>query len=321
MSNHQKILGHRDLIKKELTPLIDADYVLLDVPNHPNIGDNLIWEGELQFLKSIPYKCIYSANVHNWEENKIKDAKIIIFHGGGNWGDLYRECQEHRLYITEKFKDKRIIVFPQTVWYKDKTLLPHDCEIFNSHKDIHICVRDQASLDLLANNLDEKKLHLLPDMAFFVDINPQDMTSLKSNKVLFLLRTDFEVANITLKLESNFVVKDWPTFSNNKYISFILSQINCCKILVSKKLQKNSFLKVFISPIYGLNRRNNRERYIHKGIKLFSNYDTIYTTRLHGLILGILMNKKMIIVDNKFNKCKNYYETWLRGFTNIELIK
>ena len=41
MSNRDKILSYRDLIKKKLIPLINADYVLLDVPNHPNIGDIL----------------------------------------------------------------------------------------------------------------------------------------------------------------------------------------------------------------------------------------------------------------------------------------
>ena len=39
MSNRDKILSYRDLIKKKLIPLINADYVLLDVPNHPNIGN------------------------------------------------------------------------------------------------------------------------------------------------------------------------------------------------------------------------------------------------------------------------------------------
>jgi len=53
MSNRDKILSYRDLIKKKLIPLINADYVLLDVPNHRNIGDNLIWEGELRFLENI----------------------------------------------------------------------------------------------------------------------------------------------------------------------------------------------------------------------------------------------------------------------------
>lgn len=85
--NNEKIQNLRRIISEALTPLIVGDYVLLDVPNHCNIGDNLIWEGELQYLKQqIPYKCLYSANVENWEESKIKDADIILFHGGGNWG-------------------------------------------------------------------------------------------------------------------------------------------------------------------------------------------------------------------------------------------
>ena len=60
MSNRDKILSYRDLIKKKLIPLINADYVLLDVPNHPNIGDNLIWEGELRFLEKVT---IYNLTV------------------------------------------------------------------------------------------------------------------------------------------------------------------------------------------------------------------------------------------------------------------
>ena len=41
--------------------------------------------------------------------------------------------------------------------------------------------------------------------------------------------------------------------------------------------------------------------YINVGVQLFSQYHTIYTTRLHGLILGLIMGKKVIIVDNKYN--------------------
>ena len=58
------INNQRDLIVRTLKPLINSDYALLDVPNHPNIGDNLIWAGELAFLKEhIGYKCKSSANV------------------------------------------------------------------------------------------------------------------------------------------------------------------------------------------------------------------------------------------------------------------
>ena len=99
MSNRDKILSYRDLIKKKLIPLINADYVLLDVPNHPNIGDNLIWEGELRFLENIHYKCIYSANVHNWDENKIKDAKIIMEE---EIGEICIESVKSIVYILQR---------------------------------------------------------------------------------------------------------------------------------------------------------------------------------------------------------------------------
>lgn len=317
MNNCARIEAYKELIKAELLPLIDSDYVLLDVPNHGNIGDNLIWEGELEFLKNIPYECIYSANVHNWDEAKIQDAKIILFHGGGNWGDLYRECQEHRLYITEKYKDKRIIVFPQTVWYNDMSLLVPDCNVFNKHRDIHICVRDQKSMELLSGKIDKDKLHLLPDMAFFINI---DKISVDTNKVLFLLRTDTEIDKPSYEIDQEFDVKDWPTFSNNKYLSYLQTLLLYIKTKLSKRMQRVKFLSKFVDPIYGLNRRGGRERYVAKGIRFFSNYDTIYTTRLHGLILGVLMGKKMIIVDNKYNKCKNFYDTWLHDFSDIEVL-
>ena len=318
MNNSDRILKFRELISEVLSPLIDSDYVLLDVPNHPNIGDNLIWEGELQFLKNIPYKCIYSANVHNWEEDKIKDAKVILFHGGGNWGDLYRECQEHRIYIVNKYKDKRIIIFPQTVWYNNNDLIYKDSTLLNLHKDIHICVRDNMSYDLLSKYISKEKLYLLPDMAFYVDVQIRDT---KTTKSLFMLRTDSEVDNRTYQVHTNCDIKDWPTFSNNKFILQLQAYWSWLKIILSKKLQNYKHLNFLVNPMYGLNRRCNRSRYITKGINFFSKYHTIYTTRLHGLILGVLMDKKMIIIDNKYNKCKNYYNTWLKEFDNIEVIK
>lgn len=73
--------------------------------------------------------------------------------------------------------------------------------------------------------------------------------------------------------------------------------------------------------MYGLNKRNNRQKYIRKGIDFFSQYDTVYTTRLHGLILGIIMGLKIVIVDNKYNKCLNFYNTWLTEFDDISLLK
>lgn len=315
--NHNKIESLRKAITTSLIPLIDTDYALLDVPNHGNIGDNLIWEGEVLFLqKYVNHQCRYEANLLNWEEDKIRDVKTILFHGGGNWGDLYRMCQDHRLYVINKYHDKRIIVFPQTVWYKNNTLLKQDCSVINSHPCITVCVRDRASFDILSEYIEPKKLLLLPDMAFFNEIEAPDGVS---GTVLFLNRTDTEKKELAI-IPPNAYVSDWPSYFNNKYLYYIWHLVFEFKNKLSVKLQECKLTAFIVDPAYGLNLRGGRQRYVRKGIKFFSKYETIYTTRLHGLILGVLMNKKMVIVDNKYNKCKNFYTTWLKDFKNIEIV-
>lgn len=319
MNNKERILDLQNIINKALVPLIDDDYVLLDIPNHCNIGDTLIWEGELQFLKSkVNHQCLYTACIYNWDETKIKNANIILFHGGGNFGDLYRIFQEFRLYVTSKYPYKRIIILPQTVWYNDKSLIEKDCSIFCNHPDIHICVRDKESFDLLKSYIPSSKLLLLPDMAFFMKIDKEERLS---NKILFLKRKDAEISTDNLMLPPEITeVADWPTFSNNKYVQTIKNLINEFKIKLSIILQEIPVLSNLVDSRYGLNRRDNKERYIAMAISFFNKFETIYTTRLHGLILGVIMGKKMVIVDNKYNKCLNFYRTWLKDYDDITII-
>lgn len=316
IKNQDRIRSFRHLINETLFSLINGNYVLLDVPNHGNIGDNLIWQGEVNFLKDIKFKCLYSANVLNWEESRIKDADVVLFHGGGNWGDLYRVCQDHRLYVISKYKDKRIIVFPQTAWYNDESLLSTDCRIVNEHPNIVVCLRDRNSYDLLSKYIDKDKLRLIPDMAFFVDIK---QNKAQTNRSLFLNRTDRENLD-NLSIPEGFEVSDWPTYPNSKFFYRIWYFTFFIKNRLSPKLQKCKLTSWLVDSEYGLNRRKGRERYVRKGIKFFSKYDEIYTTRLHGLILGVLMDKDIFIVDNRYNKCRNFYETWLKDFDKVHLI-
>lgn len=47
-------------IEERLLPLVDRDYVFLDLPYHPNIGDSLIAAAAFKLLKKVPYHCLYS---------------------------------------------------------------------------------------------------------------------------------------------------------------------------------------------------------------------------------------------------------------------
>lgn len=72
----------RKKISDALTPLITHDYVLLDLPYYDNIGDTLIWEGTREFLKTLPYKCLYYASKDSFHYRDLPPDTVILLSGG-----------------------------------------------------------------------------------------------------------------------------------------------------------------------------------------------------------------------------------------------
>ena len=44
----------------------------------------------------------------------------IFIHGGGNFGDLWAAHQEFRERVLERFPDRQIIQFPQSIHYNSQ---------------------------------------------------------------------------------------------------------------------------------------------------------------------------------------------------------
>ena len=84
--NTQRLDKLKQLIYDTLGSLIDNDYCLPDVPDHPNIGDQLIYEGEQDYLKRLNHKMLYVANDKYENFSQIRRNVIILLTGGGNFG-------------------------------------------------------------------------------------------------------------------------------------------------------------------------------------------------------------------------------------------
>jgi len=320
MLNSNKIQKLREKIYTTLDPMINSDYCLLDFPNYKNIGDNLIWAGELQFLSRFKYNCNYSCCLQHFDKSKIKDSDLILMQGGGNFGDLYRKIQLFRLEIVQKFPNNKIIIFPQTVYYEDLNLLKKDSEILNMHTNLTVCVRDNKSMEILKKYLFNAEIFLVPDMAFCLDFEKHLKEPNKNKKQLFFKRVDKELAPndylTKIKNNDNLEIHDWPTFERNLLLSIFYK----LESKIAKEFFKIPFLRNFIDPKTGFKNNNILNNYIHQGLELINVYDEIYTTRLHGLILAILLNKKVFLFDNTYGKNKSFYETWLTDFENVFLI-
>lgn len=311
MNFQEKINELKGQIIRKLTPYVTSDFILLDLPYHSNIGDILIWEGEESFLKNFPFKCLSrsSSDTFNFKA-KIAPTTTIFLHGGGNFGDIYPKHQNFRLEIIQKYSENPIIIFPQTISYSEEFQLKEDALIMGKHKKLIICARDQRSYDLLTKYFSNKIL-LLPDMAFCIDAGKWH-SSLKMlhNKELFLKRNDKELSskydyNFTGTAGNLFDVKDWPTKESNNLIHKILTKP------IHPRSPFKAFSNFYAYTIY-------RNYLVNKGVCFLSKYDYVFTTRLHGAILSLLLHKQFTFLDNSYGKNKGFYDTWL---TDVDGIK
>lgn len=301
-----KIYELRDVINLQLMPLIDNNYIYVDLPYHENLGDTLIWEGTLRFLKQFSYKCLYSTDKQHYKKPLIDKDVIILLHGGGNWGDLWPAHHEFRKKVITDFPDNRIIVFPQSVFYQENESLNKDIDFYNKYQNVIICVRDQNSYDILNRSL-RNKILLIPDMAFFLNI-PTCVKKVKSRKVLYARRLDKEHRNdVDLRfLPDEAEIHDWPTIEIGfKYYRKVekLSRF-------TRKMDRLFVINMtdYIVDFYWKHviRPNN----VKTAIRFVDSYSTIYSTRLHISILAILLNKDLYVLDNNYGKTMNFLNTW-----------
>jgi len=297
----------KSIIYKQLLPLINNDYVLYDVPLHNNIGDLLIWEGELSFLKNLPYKMIDTCSIDTYTHKKLSPNTIILLHGGGNFGDIWRIHQDFRLKIIQSYPNNKIIILPQTVFYENKEQLLKDVQIMSSHKNLTICTRDTISFQILTEHFSDKIL-LLPDMAFCISTTKLKKHLLPAqDKTLYLERTDKELnhQNFSIPSDNKIEVRDWPSIETMDIIQLGLR--------FSQKVPYKKIAIWYATHIY-------KPFLINKGVRFISKYKEIYTTRLHVSILSTLIEKKHYIIDNSYGKNKNFYDTWLFDLDGNQLI-
>lgn len=296
-----------ELIRTALVPLINNDYIFIDLPYYSNIGDSLIWKGTETHLASLPYNCLYRASCKTFRHIDISENVIIIMMGGGNWGDLYLIHNEFRRKIVQSYPNNKIIILPQTVYYEGARNARYDAEVFRKHKRLTIFARDKYSYWFLKLFRFGKNIRLLPDMAFCIDrdwLRTFDIPS--TGKNLLFKRLDKE------KTETNeianfgeYETSDWPLYTEPDPLKTKLNTlINEGKYREADDYAINVYLP---------------ER-VKTGIEHISKYEKVYSNRLHGAILAILLDKETYIIDNSYGKNSQYYDSWLKKSNKIHLL-
>lgn len=299
-----------------LNTYISNDYIYLDLPYYSNIGDALIWQGTENFLSTLPYRCVYRASIESYIKPDISTDTIILLQGGGNFGDIWRKHTKFLLRILSEFPDNRIILLPQTVYYKQKELMVNDAQHMALHKKFVIFVRDDRSYALVKKYF-QNEVVLFPDMAFFINKEILKKYSNEEKKnCLVLQREDMEKSIVIKKNGAD--ISDWPSMNKEFVFNKVLRFLR--KIFYYTK-KRNSLIASFVCKIYNLFAIKIYLPYLVKqGIRFISQYRVVYSTRLHGAILAALLYKDVYLSDNSYGKNHDFYKAWLQNLNNINII-
>lgn len=284
--------------------------VLLDYPNHSNVGDSAIWLGEHMVLKhaGIKISSIGDLFYDSWDDiAKSIGSRTILIHGGGNFGDLWERHQLFRERLCKTFVNNRIIQLPQSIHFKDESKRVASRDVFRSHPDVHLMMRDLRSLEI-AEEFAPKRCYLVPDAALCL---PRQIDSSRQERydLLMLFRTDGESTRVGLgkielpdglRIHSTDWLEEDIGFWHHYYMRL-------------RKIDKNKrpYLLALVDKLILDSAARLANARFQRGIDLVANARVVVTDRLHTVVLSWLCGIPVYFSDNSYGKLNNVVSSWL----------
>jgi pyruvyl transferase EpsO len=298
-----------DLIARPLqllARLLDGidSVALVDYPEYANVGDSLIWLGQIALFERLQKKVVYVDAAWHSDDTALRAAvakgAAIVIMGGGNFGTLWPHHQRFREHLLQTFAAATIIQMPQSIYFDNGAALAQTQRVIAACKNFHLLVRDYPSLDFARANF-AAAIELCPDSAFFLGAltaAPADLD------IIFLRRSDKESlmpvdAELLARSNLDIEVTDWLQQNAGERLLQKISR----GLIRFKILNNTSRLTLHL---YNLLARIRARR----GIKIIARGHCVITDRLHAHILSILLGRENLVLDNSNGKVFAFYEAW-----------
>lgn len=311
-----------------------TECALLNYPGERNIGDHLIWLGEIFYLADIcQTKIKYTSAILDFSAEAMEKQvgrSPIFLHGGGNLGDLWNYHQEFREYIISQYQDRPIIIMPQSLYFTKGKNLERAANVFNSHPNLTLFVREQTSYEIALKHFKNCQVIKTTDMAFQLanTLYLKTHNIEKKSSILYHCRHDQELKNnfssAPIFTLPNVVTDDWICFQfdswefcesalDNLQLRSDDMQIRSADLMqwILQQLQQTfDSHSVKLNSLYNPKMHRTSLGVMHCGIYQFKQHRMIITNRLHGHILCVLLNIPHIFLANSYHKNESFYETW-----------
>ncbi|MCX8074608.1 MAG: polysaccharide pyruvyl transferase family protein [Clostridia bacterium] len=275
------------------------EYVIFNTPVHGNIGDHAIIYAEKRLLLESD---IEAFEVPTYEEKycfeyivkNISPEATILVTGGGFMGSEWFVEEELIRKVILNFPYNKIIIFPQTIYYKEdetgKEKLEKSKEIYNSHKDLHICAREKVSYDIMKKEYPNVDILLIPDVVLSLKNNNNNKFIREG--ILLVLRNDKE-----------------KNLSQEYTDSILHTAKHYFRIVKNSDMVINKNIS-----------RRKREKIVLEKLDEFQKSKLVITDRLHGMIFSAITNTPCIVLGNYNHKIKGVYD-WIKDLDYINYVE
>lgn len=274
-------------------------WILLNTPDHDNLGDHLLTMGTLKYLHDFfPDDEIIEITGRQWDAcqdeiiPKITANDIISIVGGGYMGDLWPNQDSRVKEIIEVFKNNKIIFFPQTFYYFDneESIIDDDIKLYNDNRNIYFIHRENNSYNSFVNRIvkEKKRNACFPDLALYL---PKIKNEYKRKGILVCLRMDKESVS-----EDN--RKDLLNLING-----IGKEIKLIDTVLDRSVTKSDRIKE-----------------VNQMLDCIAKSELLITDRLHAMVMALITGTPCIVLDNLSRKVSGVYE-WIRDNKYIKCVK
>ncbi|WP_375385842.1 polysaccharide pyruvyl transferase family protein [uncultured Microbacterium sp.] len=302
------------------------EVAIVDAPNQRNVGDSLIWAGELAFLARIGLRIRYVADLWSYDPRALRKALpeggVVLLHGGGNFGDLWIGHQLIREQVIRDLPDYRIVQLPQSIYFKDDARAAAADKVMGAHPDLHILLRDSLSMERAQKQLPSLDVGFCADMALGWDPPQRPFSSANKADVVVIAREDMEASSGLAEIGPLWLdgtplhVTDWyPRGARAVQWRLARGGSLTCRTYVKIRRRVPALPAGMPDRVGGWALDNVNRVNVAGAVKLYGSARAVVTDRLHAHVLSALLGVPHVALDNSYGKVSGIYRDYTGGFS------
>lgn len=270
-------------------------------PDYANLGDHAIAYAEKKFIKEkinedidiveVPTRRFSEAS--EIADHFLTDKDLIVITGGGFLGSLWMNPESMTRKIISRYKNNKIIVLPQTLYWGGGATQQKEAEytrsIYKEHKDLLLYARDKVSYEMMKKYYPECEVKWAPDMVLSVTWDEFIDKNVERKGALLCLKNDKES-----------ILSD-----SDKQQLYELCQSEFEDVISKSNMHSHIILEA-----------DEREQALKEQLLSFQSSSICITDRLHGMLFAVITETPCIVLKSCNHKLIEGYK-WVEGLDYV----